>query len=202
MRFNFHPRATLTHLSFAGALLFCSGIVLNVGGLGNAAKPETPQAKPQTPQANAQQTVSHISVAWHQAADENPPRERYEPIAQASSAPELGGTPTPAAQPHAAIEGVWAPDKSTCSIRSFREGLLATIISMDGAWAGDTFCIFQNRQQTETGWRVVAHCSKPGEQWTTQVRLTIKGDRLIWTSKRGTQAYTRCAPDFLMAEAR
>ena len=115
---------------------------------------------------------------------------------------ELGGTPAPAAQPHATIEGVWAPDASTCSIRNFREGLLATIINMDGAWAGDTFCIFQNRQQIETGWRVVAHCSKPGEQWTTHVRLTIKDDRLIWTSKRGTQAYTRCAPDFLMAGAR
>jgi hypothetical protein len=195
MRFNFHPRVNLTHLSFAGALLFCAAIVLNVGGLGKATKPETPQA-------NTEQPAPRISVAWHQTTDDNSPRERYEPVAQASSAPELGGTPAPAAQSHATIEGVWAPDKSTCSIRSFREGLLATIINMDGAWAGDTFCIFQNRQQTETGWRVVAHCSKPDEHWTTQVSLNVKGDRLTWTSKRGTQAYTRCAPDFLMAEAR
>ena len=72
---------------------------------------------------------------------------------------------------------------------------------MDGAWAGETFCIFSNQKQTETGWKVVANCSNAREQWSTQVRLTLKGDRLKWTSKRGTQDYTRCAPDFLLAKA-
>jgi hypothetical protein len=119
----------------------------------------------------------------------------------------------PAAQPHedhanpdlakrATIVGVWAPDAGTCSARNFREGLLPAVINTDGAWAGETFCVFKNKIQTETGWRMVAQCSNPRERWTANVRLMLDGNRLTWTSKRGTQAYTRCATDVLMAEAR
>jgi len=101
----------------------------------------------------------------------------------------------------ATIVGVWAPDSGACSVRNFREGLLPTIINTDGAWAGDSFCIFKNQKQTETGWKVVARCSSSRERWTTDVRLTVKDNRLIWTSKRGTQTYSRCATDFLIAAA-
>ena len=100
------------------------------------------------------------------------------------------------------IVGVWAPDAGTCSARDFRDGLLPTVINAEGAWAGETFCIFTKRTETERGWRVVAKCSTPREQWTSYVRLTVNDNRLIWTSQRGTQAYSRCAPDVLMAQAR
>jgi hypothetical protein len=112
------------------------------------------------------------------------------------------GTSDPAAQPLASIAGIWAPDTGACSARDFRDGMLPTIINTDGAWAGETFCLFKNRRQTETGWRVIATCSNPREHWSTEVRLTVRDNRLIWTSRRGTQAYTRCAPDYLMAAAR
>jgi hypothetical protein len=112
------------------------------------------------------------------------------------------GTPDPVAQPLASIVGVWVPDAGACSARNLRDGLLPTIINTDGAWAGETFCIFKNQKQTENGWRVAAHCSNPREHWTTDVRLTVKDNRLTWASKRGTQIYTRCAPDFMMAAAR
>jgi hypothetical protein len=102
----------------------------------------------------------------------------------------------------AAIPGVWAPNAGTCSARDFREGALPTVISADGAWAGETFCMFSNKKQTETGWSVVAKCSSPRERWTANVRLTVKDNHLTWTSKRGSQVYSRCAPDVLMAEAR
>jgi hypothetical protein len=102
----------------------------------------------------------------------------------------------------ATFVGVWAPDASTCSARNFRAGVLPAVINADGAWAGETFCVFKNKHQTETGWKVIAECSNPRERWTTSVRLTVYGNRLTWTSKRGTQAYTRCASDVLMAEAR
>jgi hypothetical protein len=118
----------------------------------------------------------------------------------------------PATQPHgdqanpdlvkkATIVGVWAPDAGTCSARNVRERVLPAVINTDGAWAGETFCLFKNKTQTETGWRVVAECSNPRERWTANVRLTVDGNRLTWMSKRGTQAYTRCT-DVLMAEAR
>jgi hypothetical protein len=102
----------------------------------------------------------------------------------------------------ATIVGVWAPNPGTCSARDFREGALPAVISTDGAWAGETFCMFSNKKQTETGWSVVAKCSSPKERWTANVRLTVKDNRLIWTSRRGTQAYTRCPSDVLMAAAR
>jgi len=31
------------------------------------------------------------------------------------------------------------------------------------------------------------------------VRLSVKNERLVWASRRGTQVYTRCGPDFLLA---
>ena len=79
---------------------------------------------------------------------------------------------------------------------------MPTIIKTDGAWAGETFCAFKKRQETKTGWRVVANCSNEREHWTTDVRLIVKNNRLTWSSKRGTQSYKRCAPDFLMTAAR
>jgi hypothetical protein len=101
-----------------------------------------------------------------------------------------------------AIVGVWAPDSGTCSARNFREGVLPTVMNTDGAWAGDTFCMFTRQQQTESGWRMVAKCQNPRERWTSNVRLTVHDNRLTWASRRGTQVYTRCAPDVLMAQAR
>ena len=102
----------------------------------------------------------------------------------------------------ATIVGVWAPDTGTCSARDFRAGVLPAVINAEGAWAGETFCVFKNKRETETGWRVIAKCSNQREHWTANVRLTVQDNRLTWTSKRGTQTYTRCAPDVLTAQAR
>lgn len=198
MRCNFRPCTILSHLATAGALLTCFAIVLNVGDFGKTAKRESVLA-------NTERTTSPIPVVLvtdglsvQATGDSAPIRAPIEP----SSAPDIGGTTTPHAPVNATIVGVWAPDASACSLHNFREGLLPTVVNMEGAWAGETFCIFKNQKQTKTGWRVVAHCSNAQEHWTTLVRLTIKGDRLIWASKRGTQAYSRCAPAFLMAEGR
>jgi hypothetical protein len=102
----------------------------------------------------------------------------------------------------ASIVGIWAPDAGTCSARSFRDGVLPTVVNSEVAWAGETFCLFARRKESEAGWRVVAKCSTARERWTSNVRLTVADNRLTWTSERGTQVYTRCAPDLLMADAR
>ena len=73
---------------------------------------------------------------------------------------------------------------------------------MEAARAGDIYCAFKKPQHTPTGWRVVAECSNSLERWTTHVRLTLKDDHLVWTSSRGRQIYTRCAPDAVMTAAR
>jgi hypothetical protein len=95
--------------------------------------------------------------------------------------------------------GVWAPDAGTCSARDFRDGVLPTVITNEGAWAGEAFCIFTKRTETDRGWKALAKCSTPRESWTAHVRLKLNDNRLIWTSERGTQAYSRCGPDVLMA---
>jgi len=131
-----------------------------------------------------------IPAASEQAGDGGP---------QSSQAPQNREATAPVTQPLASIVGVWVPDASACSTRNLRDGFLPTVINPDGAWAGETFCLFKNQRQTPTGWRVIASCSNPNEHWTTEVRLTVNQDRLTWVSKRGTQAYTRCPSDFLVA---
>jgi hypothetical protein len=100
------------------------------------------------------------------------------------------------------VVGVWSPEGGVCSARDFQRGVLPAVISADGAWAGDTFCVFRKKQQTESGWRVLAECSSPRERWTSNVRLSVSENRLVWTSQRGTETYARCAADVLMAQAR
>jgi hypothetical protein len=75
------------------------------------------------------------------------------------------------------------------------------VISPEGAWAGETMCAFRKRNETDRGWNVVAKCSNPREQWTSKVSLTLEGDRLVWTSRRGTQTYLRCSPNVRFADA-
>ena len=41
---------------------------------------------------------------------------------------------------------------------------------------------------------MVAACSRGRARWTSNVRLSVSGDRLQWSSGRGTQNYVRCEP--------
>ena len=103
-------------------------------------------------------------------------------------------------QQQATFVGVWAPDANSCSPLNFKDGLLPTVINLEGASAGDTFCSFKNQQLTQTGWRIDALCSNKQEQWSTRVHISTSGDRLIWKSKRGAQAYTRCPSEARTAQ--
>ena len=150
---------------------------------------------------------SPLAVAMVEAAPEATPavlqtasEPEGKPAPQESAEPGPQVSTEPASEPaRDAIIGVWAP--GTCSARDFREGLLPTIINTEGAWAGETFCLFSKRKQVDAGWSVVAKCTNARERWTSHVRLTVNENRLTWTSQRGTQAYMRCAPDVLMAQA-
>jgi hypothetical protein len=144
------------------------------------------------------------------AAEQKSATEPIKTSLQSSPSPPIEIAPAPAAPTtpsdrdrgnadRAAIVGVWAPDAGTCSARDFRDGVLPTVITNEGAWAGETFCIFTKRTETDRGWKAVAKCSTSRESWTAHVRLKVHDNRLIWTSERGTQAYSRCGPDVLMA---
>ena len=96
--------------------------------------------------------------------------------------------------------GMWGADQSACSTRN-RKGLLPTMIDTDGARAGETFCRFKRKQETQSGWNVVANCSNGRERWVANVRLKVQGERLTWSSERGSQAYVRCEPGMTVAQA-
>jgi hypothetical protein len=96
--------------------------------------------------------------------------------------------------------GMWGADQSACSTRN-RKRLLPTMIDTDGARAGETFCRFKKKQETQSGWNVVANCSNGRERWVANVRLKVQGERLTWSSERGSQAYVRCEPGMTVAQA-
>jgi len=211
-------------LAAAGAMSICVAIVLNVGPF--AKTPNAGLLVASAAQAGMA-VMGKVNGSAPVAPEEVAARDQqiFELAAQQTSVPEPISTPpqpspappvdiTPALAPpapamqsdldrqnaeRAAIVGVWAPDTGTCSARDFREGVLPTVITNEGAWAGEAFCIFTKRTEMDKGWRAVAKCSTPRESWTAHVRLKLNDNRLIWTSERGTQAYSRCGPDVLMA---
>jgi hypothetical protein len=122
-------------------------------------------------------------------------------LADSAGQPRVNGA-TPGSIKSEMIVGIWSPEAGACSVRDFRRGVQLTVISNDGAWARDTFCMFRRKQQTEAGWRIVADCSNSRESWASNVRLTVKGNRLMWASQRGAQLYARCTPDIEIAQAK
>jgi hypothetical protein len=224
----FRPRSIHRHApATPAALLACFSVILNVGLLAHQA---TRATREQSPIAVTRSHATSGAPAARLRPETKPEAaETIEPSRVLSSlvddefarlelrprTPKAGhgdvqvketgrdrATFEPVTRPFASIAGIWAPDASACAARYFRDGTLPTIINTDGAWAGDTFCLFGSHKRTEAGWRVVASCSNPHEHWSTEVNLAVKDNRLTWKSKRGVQAYARCTPDFRMAAAR
>jgi len=198
-RFNI----TLSGLSAGAAILTCLALVFGLGEVGKVRQPGATRAETiaavRSP-AIAPELVMQAFAMLGPARTERVPAPAPDPRGSVPAAP--ASVPAAPADTTPTVIGIWVSDRSSCSLREFRQGVLPTIISMDGALAGDTFCAFRNHMPTDNGWRVVASCANAERQWTTQVSLSAKGDRLTWASKSGTQVYTRCRPDFLVAGAR
>ncbi|HEY2135794.1 MAG TPA: hypothetical protein VGH49_07885 [Xanthobacteraceae bacterium] len=193
----------------AGAILICMSAVLNLAPF--ATSPDRPGAVGGQPAVMTEPSVSTF-VEQHRvpqeiAASVQPAAlvlaEAARPAPPALADAAVKSDPVQASNvDKSAIEGVWAPEAAACSANVFRDGALPTIINSEGAWAGETFCIFTKRTETEKGWKIVAKCSSLRESWTSHIRLTVNDNRLIWTSQRGTQTYSRCRPELLLAQAR
>ena len=153
-----------------------------------------------TPSVEAQETTGtpddpQVSVNNKPslASNEKPPE------AMASQGAEPAETPQ--VQP-AQFVGIWAADASGCSSRGNKKGFLLTMIDEEGARAGDATCEFKSTNNTGNEWNVVAACSRGRARWTSNVRLSVSGDRLQWSSGRGTQNYVRCEPAMRLAQVR
>ncbi len=147
------------------------------------AQVEAPVAPPAEP-APAPSLAQVAPAIEGDGAEEDRPGEPVDGIPLPPRRDIAEGTP---------FAGVWAPDAAACSPRQNRRGYLPAVINSEGAWAGETSCAFASGQQTGSTWRFSAVCSNTRRKWKADVRLTVTGDRLIWASQRGSQAYVRCA---------
>jgi hypothetical protein len=217
-------RVRLHRLSAIPALLVCYAVVFNLGPFAKVPQGGTVAemsrrpfvAEPIAGPEAASDTLADSPLATADATGRSKAAEAAigdlaQVVSQSMNLRENGQLPiipiSDTATPNAStqqptFEGIWAPNASSCSLRDLRDGSLATIIDMEGARAGDTYCVFKKQERMATGWRVVANCSSSLEHWATEVRLTVKGDHLTWVSRRGRQIYTRCAPDAVMAAVR
>jgi len=167
--------------------------------IGDAARP--PQELVQAASASDGEPPPEIAGAADPPAEPGPSAPDLP--AEVGPAEEIGAAEPPASHPtpprrdlalgEPAYAGVWGPSEAACSPRMNRRGLLPAVIDSDGAWAGDTSCAFSSGRRTGGGWTFAAMCSDGRKRWKTTVRLQVAGDRLVWTSRKGAQAYVRCS---------
>ena len=69
-------------------------------------------------------------------------------------------------------------------------------ITITARRAADTFgavCEFQSTQREgSNAWRLRAQCANNSERWNANIRFTLSGSKLTWSSERGTTTYMRC----------
>jgi hypothetical protein len=100
-----------------------------------------------------------------------------------------------------AFVGRWAADMKACSHKATKSGYLPTVIETRRARAGDASCSFTDKRQAGSTWRFVAQCTSGAERWTAHIEVAVVGDRLTWTSERGSQTYVRCQQPLELARA-
>jgi Putative peptidoglycan binding domain len=92
----------------------------------------------------------------------------------------------PASKPELNFLGGWGVDVAQC-----RESPI-TITARRAETVG-VKCEFHSTQQESSNvWRLKARCANGGERWNANVRFTISGNKLTWSSERGTTTYVRC----------
>ena len=103
--------------------------------------------------------------------------------------------PLPPARPsgEVAFAGVWGPTSAACAPQpAARAGWLQAKIGTREARSGNTVCTLKEKQRNGDTWDLAAHCTARRTKWRSNVRLALTGDRLLWKSERGAQAYLRC----------
>ncbi|GJD47032.1 hypothetical protein AFCDBAGC_4917 [Methylobacterium cerastii] len=131
-------------------------------------------------------------VAAVQAPTAPSPSVAVEPqAAPVAAAPMPAPAPVPRMD-RAEYVGTWGPTEAACGRRSRRRGYIPATITPDRASAGRTICSFHDGRRTGNAWVMAADCADRGRRWSSQVRLVVDGDRLTWTSGKGTASYVRC----------
>jgi hypothetical protein len=141
-----------------------------------------------------------IPVGSVSESDQEPlqtPDDRARIPARQVASPERTQIEQQRAKPSAFI-GSWAAEAASCGVRSNKSSDLLTLVDERGARAGESSCTFKTRKQiAATEWEMGAACTDRTNRWSSNVRLTVSGNRLKWSSQRGSQTYVRCGnPNF------
>ena len=87
--------------------------------------------------------------------------------------------------------GGWGANVDQCRQASDNRSPLR--IDTHRAEAFNTTCQFNSTQRESANeWRIRASCTDEHDRWDANIRLTLAGSRLTWTSERGTVTYMRC----------
>lgn len=87
--------------------------------------------------------------------------------------------------------GGWGINVDQC--RQAQDNRSPLRINTSRAEAFSTTCQFNSTQRESANeWRIRASCADEHNQWNANIRLTLAGSRLTWTSERGTVTYLRC----------
>jgi peptidoglycan hydrolase-like protein with peptidoglycan-binding domain len=87
--------------------------------------------------------------------------------------------------------GGWGINVENC--RQAQDNRSPLRINTRRAEAFNTTCQFNSTQRESANeWRIRASCADEHDRWDANIRLTLAGSRLTWTSERGTATYLRC----------
>lgn len=87
--------------------------------------------------------------------------------------------------------GGWGLNVDHC--RQAQDNRSPLRINTRRAEAFSTTCQFNSTQRESANeWRIRASCTDEHDRWNANIRLTLAGSRLTWTSERGTTTYLRC----------
>ena len=91
----------------------------------------------------------------------------------------------------ATFVGGWGTDTDQC--RQVHDNRSPLTISTRSAEAFGATCQFNvTERQSANEWRIRASCADERDRWNANIRLTLSGNKLTWTSERGTTTYMRC----------
>jgi peptidoglycan hydrolase-like protein with peptidoglycan-binding domain len=93
---------------------------------------------------------------------------------------------TPANKPEINFIGGWGVDVAQC-----RQSPV-TITARRAETVGVTCEFHSTQQESSNVWRLRARCANNNERWNANVRFTLSGNKLTWSSERGTTTYVRC----------
>lgn len=97
-----------------------------------------------------------------------------------------GSDATAATASDVSFIGGWGVDIAQC-----RESPL-TITARRAQAFGATCEFHSTQQESTTVWRLRAACASDSERWNANIRFTLSGSKLTWSSERGTTTYVRC----------